>query len=228
MPLVPAATSLSRSVASARPGRLRTRLRPYQIASATRTTPRYQSRSSAAVGDAEDHEVALAAEAEAEEAEGLDRDALVAARDRGGVLEDVLAEEDEAERREAEVDAAHAAGDRAEGRAREAGEADGGEQRQRRRDATLGQVRVAVGADGDEERVPERELAGDPDQQREPDRGDHRRHREQRGLQPEALEVERQRRQHDDDRGGDAARPKHGSPRASRRARTAAPAARAA
>ena len=74
----------------------------------------------------------------------------------------------------------------------------------------------------------ERELAGDPDEQREPDRRDHRRHREQRRLQPEALELDRQRREHDDDRGDDARAPIHGSPPASRTGRTAAPAARAA
>ena len=60
-----------------------------------------------------------------------------------------------------------------------------------------------------EERVRERQLPGDPDQQRQPDRGHHRRHREQRRLQPEALQVQRQRRQHDDhdDRDGE---PRHG------------------
>ena len=51
-----AATSLSRSVASARPGRLRTRLRPYQTASATRTTPEVPEPLEPPVGHAEDDE----------------------------------------------------------------------------------------------------------------------------------------------------------------------------
>ena len=46
MPLVAAATSLSRTVASARPGRLRPGCAPYHSATATSTRPRYQSRSS--------------------------------------------------------------------------------------------------------------------------------------------------------------------------------------
>ena len=65
-----------------------------------------------------------------------------------------------------------AAGDRAEQRAGEPGQADRDDQREQRRqpeagrrvDAELvlaGEVRVAVGADGDEERVRERQLAGD-------------------------------------------------------------------
>ena len=64
---------------------------------------------------------------------GCDGDALVAAGDRRGVLEDVLAEEHQPERGEAEVDAAHAAGDRAEQRARQAGQRDGADQREQRR-----------------------------------------------------------------------------------------------
>jgi hypothetical protein len=146
--------------------------------------------------------------AEAEQAERRHRDPGVAAGDPGGVLEDVLAEEHEPERSEPEVDPLHAAGDRTEQRAREPGQQHGRDQREHGRDV-LGQVAVAVRADGDEERVGERQLAGDADQQRQPDRGHHRRHREQRRLEPEALQVERQGGQHHDrrDRG---AQPKHG------------------
>ena len=50
MPLVAAATSLSRTVAKARPGRLRTRLRPYHSDTATSTSPTYHSRSSVPYG----------------------------------------------------------------------------------------------------------------------------------------------------------------------------------
>ena len=109
----------------------------------------------------------------------------------------MLAEEHEAQRGEAEVDAAHAAGDRAEQRAGEAGQRDRADQREQRREpqpgrpvrarhVLAGQERVAVGADRDEERVAEGQLAGEADEQRQPDRGDDRRHREQPGLQPEA------------------------------------------
>jgi hypothetical protein len=113
-----------------------------------------------------------------------------------------------------EVDAAQAAGDRAEQRAREAREPDRAEHGQPRRQAEpvglagerrvgrlAGQVAVRVGADRHEERVRERQLAGDADQQREPDRRDRGRHREQAGLQPEAREEVRHDQQ--DDQGAD-------------------------
>ena len=101
--------------------------------------------------------------------------AVEAAGDAGGVEEDVLADEDEADRGEAEVDAAQPAGDRAEQRAGQPGERDGADHRERRRQAEAarlrsvsagsgllaGEVAVAVRADRDEERVRERELAGD-------------------------------------------------------------------
>ena len=45
-PMTAAATSLSRIASSARPGRLRSRLRAYQTDSSTSTSPRYHSRSS--------------------------------------------------------------------------------------------------------------------------------------------------------------------------------------
>ena len=117
-----------------------------------------------------------------------------------------------------------APGDRAEQQAGEARDGDRAGQREQRRqpepaaDATpghrvaTGEIAVAVGADRDEERVPERELAGHADQQGQADRPDRRRHREQPGLQPEALEVERRHGDHDrrQDGGSDALR--HGSP----------------
>ena len=59
------------------------------------------------------------------------------------------------------------------------------------------EVAVAVGADGGEERVGERELPGGAGEDRQADRADRRRHREQAGLQPERLEVEREQQRDD-------------------------------
>ena len=81
MPLVPAATSLSRSVASARPGRLRDEVAPVPDRERDQDDAEVPEPLELPVGDAEDHQVALAAEVEASEAEGLDGDALVPAGD---------------------------------------------------------------------------------------------------------------------------------------------------
>ena len=84
------------------------------------------------------------------------------------------------------------------GAARERHRADRGEPgrqpeaagRSRARSAVAGEEAVAVGADRDEEGVPEGELAGHADQQGQADRADRGGHREQPGLQPEAVEEE--------------------------------------
>jgi hypothetical protein len=184
-----------------------------------------------AVGDAEHDEVvgAVVGEAEAEQAHRLRVAAVEAAGDALRVEQDVLTDEHEPERRQAEVDAAQPPGDRAEQRARHAGDDDGADRGEHRRQPEsarrvrdprqrrlTGEVAVAVGADGDVERVGERELAGDADEQREPDRADRRRHREQPGLQPESLgvlrepEQERDEAEHRDAPDQPAARLRHG------------------
>jgi hypothetical protein len=182
------------------------------------------------VGHAEDNEVVRVAvgEREAEQAHRRRVAAVEPAGDPLRVEEDVLADEDEPERGEPEVDPAQPPGDGAEQRAGEPGREDrpdgrqDGRQagaarraRQPRRGRLAREVAVAVGPDGDVERVGERQLAGHAHQQREPDRADRRRHREQPGLQPEALGVERQPQkkapQRDDrDPAGEPAAVRHG------------------
>ncbi len=209
MPLVAAATSLSRTVASARPGRLRTRLRPYHSDDGDEHQTDVPEPLQRPERHAQDHQRVRARvrEAEAEQAEGRHGDAAVAAGDPGRVLQHVLAEEDQPQAREPEVDPPHPPADRAEQRTGQPRQQHGADQRQQRRQPEArgpvnaghllpGEEAVAVGADGDEERVGERELARGPDQDREPDRRDDRRHGEQPRLQPEALEVDRQRGEH--------------------------------
>src|SRR4029450_8517427 len=69
-------------------------------------------------------------EAEAEDVERLGVAAVEAAGDTLRVEQDVLADEDEADRGQAEVDTAQPARDRAEQRAEQAGEQDGADYRQ--------------------------------------------------------------------------------------------------
>src|SRR4029450_7800602 len=80
-----------------------------------------------------------------------------------------------------------------------------------------GEVAVPVGADRDEERGRQRQLTGHPDQQRQADGGDRGAHREQSGLQPEALRVlrEPQQQRGQSDPGDGLLR--HASPRGGRR-----------
>jgi hypothetical protein len=61
-----------------------------------------------------------------------------------------------------------------------------------------GVERVAVGTDGHEERMGQRQLPGLPDQQVQPKGGNHRGEREDTHLQPEDVEVERRDQCHDD------------------------------
>ena len=182
-------------------------------------------------------------EVEAEEAERRGVAAVEAAGHPGGVEEDVLADEDQADRGDAEVDPAQPARQGARQRADRPGQQDGEDQGQQGRQAEAGgrldaeplvpgEVAVAVRADGQEERVGQRQLAGDAGQDGQPDRADDRRHGEQAGLLPELAQlVGRQQQQgphhHEGDLGAVAAGGvRHASAPACRTGRPAGPAAR--
>ena len=139
------------------------------------------------------------------EAEQLERRhvaAVEAAGERLGVEQHVLAEEDEAERGDAEVDAAQPGRDRAEDEPGHSGGHDREHDGDERREAQAGlrahadvaglrrEVRVAVGADGEEEGVGEGELAGLADEEVEAEGGDHGGEGEHADLEPEGVEVE--------------------------------------
>jgi hypothetical protein len=148
----------------------------------------------------EEHQVRIArGEREAEQLEWRDVAAVEAPGDGGGVVHDVLAQEHEPQRSQAEVDAAQPSGDGTEQCARGAGQCHRTGRGQWRRQAEAadlavvraGQECVAERAHRHEERVPEGELAGHTDQQGQADRADRGRHREEAGLQPEAGQRQR-------------------------------------
>ena len=185
-------------------------------------------------------------ELEARDAERRRVAPVEAAGHPGRVEQDVLADEDEADRGDAEVDAAEPPGDRAVERAGQPGQRDGQDQRDDGRQAepagradadavAAGEVAVPVGADGGEERMGERQLARGPGEDVQADRADHRGHREQPRLQPERLEEERD-QQRDDPEGHDHQAPgtdqageplRHGSAPSCRTGPRVAPAGRA-
>ncbi len=118
------------------------------------------------------------------------------------VEQDVLPDEDQGEGGDTEVGPAQPSRDRAEHPSGEAREEDGedggqpgGQSEPGQGVAVLGgglprQDAVAVRADGEEEGVAHGELAGGSGEHVEPDGTDRRRHREQPGLEPEAVQVE--------------------------------------
>src|SRR5664280_621035 len=171
-PMTAEATSLSRSVCMARPGRL-----PQQVAV---VQPGQNGQGQAEVPqpldgtelDVEHEKVRVAVgEAEPEQAEWLGVAPVEAAGFRAQhVDQQVLAEEDQPDGGDAQVDAAESAGDRAEQQPGQPGEQYGEHRRDRRRQTEAGQlqqsrgragtgeVAVAVSTDGEEEAVGQRQL----------------------------------------------------------------------
>jgi hypothetical protein len=178
-----------------------------------------------------DHERGGVGEDEPEQFHGRHRPAVEAARHGLDVEHQVLAEKDQGERGDSEVGALQAAGDRAEHAARDARDdhreyrRDGGGQAQAGQGVPAapaglrGEVDVRVGADRQEERVAHGQLARRAGQQVDADRADGRRHREEPGLQPETLQVERRddRRREQDGR-PEKSPPRHGPAPSSRKA----------
>ena len=125
------------------------------------------------------------------------------------VLSDVLADEHQPERRDAEVDAAQPGGDRAEQQPGQPGDAgrpatmpsSGGQPRppcfSTPPPGAAGDERVGDRADRQEEGVRQGQLAGRADQDVQPDRADDRAEHGEAGAQPELVDVQRQGQQDD-------------------------------
>lgn len=156
---------------------------------------------------AQQGEFGVGGEGEAAHFQGWHRAAVESAGDGVRGEQDMVSEEDQGQGGDAEVDAAHPAGDGTEQPAGRTGEQhreyrgdDGGQPRA----GFTGQPYVAVGTHGQEEGVAEGELAGGAGQQAQAHRADGRRHGEQADAQPERVEVEGQRAQDGDGREGPA------------------------
>ncbi len=118
-PITAAAVSLSRSAASARPGRDRRTPRAVTQVNASSARPRYHSRLGPE-GNAQDHQGrAVRREGEPADRHRWHGTAVEAARHRVRGQQHVVADEDQRQRRHTEVHALDAAGDRAEQPARE-------------------------------------------------------------------------------------------------------------
>ena len=203
-----------------------------RYAASARTSPRYQSRSASRKGTPRTKSSGsrLPKVKPNSENSGAERPLKPPVTERPGV-EHVLADEDQAERGDAEVDAAQPGRDRAEQQAGEAGQQHAHDHADAAaaspsplevRDADAaglpGDVDVGDRADGEEEGVREGQLAGRPDQQVQPDGADDRRAHGEAGAQPELLDVERQHEQHDAAGRPRAASGSHVRPAGARRA----------
>lgn len=165
----------------------------------------------------EDVQFAVRVEGEPADGERGHGAAVEAAGDRLGGEQDVVAEEDQGEGGDAQVDALDPAGDGTEqpaGQARHQHREGHGEGGRQARSRVAGQPGVAVRADGEEEGVAEGELSRGAAEQGETDGADRGRHGEQADAQPERVEVERRQAQHhgDDEQGGAAAGEERGDP----------------
>ncbi len=156
-------------------------------------------------------------EGEAAEGERGHGAAVEAPGDRLGGEQDVVAEEDQGEGGDAQVDALDPAGDGTEqpaGEPRHQHREGNGDDGRQPRSRVAGQPGVAVRADGEEEGVAEGELSRGAAEQGQADGADGRRHREQADAQPEGVQVERRQAQQHGDReqGGAAAGEERGDP----------------